>query len=86
MRLNARLPDDVARKLEALEQATGWSTSSVVRAALVRYYDDVCGPGRSSREVILESGLVGCGEAESDLSDTYKSLLDEGLGRKHGHR
>jgi Arc/MetJ-type ribon-helix-helix transcriptional regulator len=86
MRLNARLPEELARKLEALEQATHQSTSDVVRAALERYFDEVCGRGRSSRDAILRSGLVGCGEAETDLSTTYKSRLHEGFGRKHGHR
>jgi hypothetical protein len=86
MRLNARLPEELARKLEALERATGQSTSNVVRVALERYFTEICGPGRSAREAIYLSGLVGCGEAEADLSATYKSRLSEGLGRKHGHR
>ena len=86
MRLNARLPEDLARKLEALERATGQSTSNVVRAALERYFTEVCGAGRSARDAILESGLVGCGEAEADLSANYKAHLREALGRKHGHR
>ena len=86
MRLNARLPEELARKLEALEQATQQSTSDVVRTALERYFAEICGPGRSARDAILKSGLVGCGEAETDLSTTYKSRLHEGLRRKHGHR
>jgi predicted transcriptional regulator len=86
MRLNARLPEELARKLEALEQATKQSTSDVVRAALDRYFNEICGPDRSARDAILRSGLVGCGEAETDLSATYKSRLYEGFGRKHGHR
>jgi hypothetical protein len=86
MRLNARLPEELARKLEALERATGQSTSNVVRVAIERYFNEICGPGRSAREAIYLSGLVGCGEAEVDLSTTYKSRLHEGLGRKQGHR
>lgn len=86
MRLNARLSEDLVRKLEALEQATGQSASDVVRAALEHYFTEICGPGRSAREAIYLSGLVGCGEAEADLSVTYKSRLHEGLERKHGHR
>jgi predicted transcriptional regulator len=86
MRLNARLPEELARKLEALERATGQSTSDVVRSALERYFSEVCGQGHSSRDAILASGLVGCGEAEADLSATYKLRLSEGFGRKHGHR
>jgi Arc/MetJ-type ribon-helix-helix transcriptional regulator len=86
MRLNARLTEELARKLEALERATGQSTSDVVRAALERYFTEICGPDRSAREAIYQSGLVGCGEAEADLSATDKSRLREGLGRKHGPR
>lgn len=86
MRLNTRLIEELARKLEALERTTGQSTSDVVRAALERYFTEICGAGRSAREAIYQSGLVGCGEVEADLSVTYKSRLREGLGRKHGHR
>ena len=86
MRLNARLPEELARKLEALERATGQSTSDVVRAALERYFNEVCGPRRAARDAIRSSGLVGCGEAEADLSVSYKARLREGLSRKHGHR
>jgi predicted transcriptional regulator len=86
MRLTARLPEELARKLEALERATGQSTSNVVRVALERYFSEICGPGCSAREAMYQSGLVGCGEAEADLSAPYKARLREGLGRKHGHR
>jgi predicted transcriptional regulator len=86
MRLNARLTEELTRKLMAVERATGQSRSDIVRAALEHYFDDACVPERSARDAILASGLVGCGDAESDLSTTYKSLLHEGLGNKHGHR
>jgi hypothetical protein len=80
MRLTARLPEELARKLEALERATGQSTSNVV---LEHYFTEICGTGRSAREAIYRSGLVGCGEADADLSAAYKSSLG---GRKHAHR
>ena len=77
MQLNVRLPEELTRKLEALERATNQSTSDVVRAALERYFDEICAPGRSARDAISSSGLVGCGEAEADLSATYKARLQE---------
>lgn len=77
MRLNMRLPEELARKVEALERATGQSTSDVVRAALKHYFTEICGPGRSAHEAIHLSGLIGCGEAETELSETYKSRLWE---------
>jgi Arc/MetJ-type ribon-helix-helix transcriptional regulator len=83
MRLNVRLPEELARKLEALERATGQSTSDIVRTALERYFAEICRAGRSSREAIHLSGLVGCGETKGDLSTTYKSRLREDLRGKH---
>jgi hypothetical protein len=86
MRLNARLSEGLTQKLVALERTTGQSRSDIVRAALERYFDDVCRPGGSARDAILASGLVGCGEAAAELSTNYKSRLHEGLERKHGNR
>lgn len=86
MRLNARLTDELSKKLLALERTTGQSRSDIVRAALERYFEETPVPGRSVRDAIHESGLIGCGEAEADLSGSYKSRLRESLERKHGHR
>ena len=83
MRLNARLPDELAEKLGALERLTGQTASEIVRAALERYYETVCGSRQTARDAILGSGLVGCGEAEAELSTTYKARLFRG---KHGDR
>jgi len=71
------LPEELARKLEDLGQATKQKASDVARAAIRRYFNKVCGPGRSARAAILRSGLIGCGEGEADLSATYKSRLDD---------
>ena len=86
MRLNARLTDELSRKLLALERMTGLSRSEIVRVALERYFEETPVPGRSVRDAIHASGLIGCGEAEADLSGSYKSRLRESLERKHGHR
>ena len=87
MRLAARLTDELSRKLLALERATGRSRSAIVRAALERYVDEARLPGRSARDAIHASDLVGCGEAEPNLAGNYyKARLHEILERKHGHR
>jgi Ribbon-helix-helix protein, copG family len=86
MRLNTRLPEELARKLEALKRATGQSTSNVVRIAIERYFTEICGSGRSARETIYRTSLVGCGGADADFSAAYKSRMGEGLTHKHGHR
>jgi len=58
-----------------LEQVTKQTRSAVARVALERYFGEICRSGRSARDAILRSGLIGCGEAEADLSATYKSRL-----------
>jgi len=86
MRINARLTDELTRELMALERTTGQSRSEIVRAALQRYFDDARPSGRSAGDAIHAAGLVGCGEAEAELSGSYKSLLHESLERERGHR
>lgn len=86
MRLNARLTDELSRRLLALERATGQSRSAIVRAALERYVDEARPTGRSARDAIHASGLVGCGETEPDLAGSYEARLRQSLERKHGHR
>jgi len=86
MRINARLTDELSRELEELERTTGQSRSAIVRAALERYFDDTRPSERSASDAIHAAGLVGCGEAETDLSGSYKSRLRESLERRHGHR
>jgi hypothetical protein len=83
---NARLTDELTRELVAHERTTGQSRSEIVRAALERYFDDARPSARSASDAIDASGLVGCGEAETDLSATHKSRLRESMERKHGHR
>ncbi len=39
----------------------------------------------SQLSVLNEIGLVGCGEAETDLSENYKMVLTQSWGNKHDH-
>jgi hypothetical protein len=85
MRINARLSEEETQQLAEVRARTGQTVSEVVRHALRGYYEAIRGEGVSARRAILESGLVGCGEADPDLSSSYKDAL-RGLGRKHGDR
>ena len=86
MRLNARLSDDLASKLDALQQATHRTASEVVRAAIERYFEEICRPAHSSRDAILASGLVACGDGDADLATTYKPHIHAFVAQKHDHR
>lgn len=83
MRINARLAEAEARQLAELAARTGQTVSDVVREALRRYFQALCGEGSSARRAILDSGLIGCGEAEPDLSSGYKRRA-RGDGREAG--
>lgn len=79
LRINARLDRDLARKVRALRDRTGQSTTEIVKASLESYYESVTGD--ASPETLL-SELIGCAEGPADLSTTYKRRLTESIVRK----
>ncbi|MBF2054930.1 MAG: ribbon-helix-helix protein, CopG family [Candidatus Sericytochromatia bacterium] len=74
MRVNARLSPDLSQKLLQLEQATGKGTSELLREALTLYYQQWAN-SHNSTTLIQQSGLIGIGEADPDLSANYKQSL-----------
>lgn len=86
MRINARLDEDSEKKLEYLAKKYQYSQSDLIRAAINALYDLTRKNSAPACGSLLQSGFVGGGSAESDLSDTYKQYLLEGLSKKHDHR
>jgi len=78
-RINARLDEALARKLSELRARTGKSTTELIRASIESYFDQVT---RSAGPGALLDEFIGCGEAEPELSDTYKSVLRDSLSLK----
>jgi len=85
MRINARLDDEHARKLEYLHDRTGACISDIVKDAIDLYYREMKQPASDALRVLRDAEFVGCGEAESDLSARYKEVYTEILERKRGH-
>lgn len=85
-RVNARLPQDDAKKLAYLSKAERKSVSEIIRVAIQRYYDQKKSNEAAATGMLFRTGFVGCGEAEPDLSKNYKQYLTESLLRKHGPR
>ncbi|MEY4511725.1 MAG: hypothetical protein RLZZ450_3847 [Pseudomonadota bacterium] len=82
-RLNVRVDDELARKVEALSRATGKSASSIIKAALEAYIESA----RVSEEVrprlaLERSGFIGCAHGDPDLSQSYKESLFDSLSSK----
>jgi Ribbon-helix-helix protein, copG family len=80
VRINARLDADLARKVRALRDRTGQSTTEIVKTSLESYYRSIV---RGVNPAALLSELIGCSSGPPDLSTTYKRRLTESLVRKN---
>ena len=78
-RINARLDDDLARKVDALRKRTGQSTTDILRASLESYYVTVT---RDAGPAAGLAAFVGCADGPADLSEDYKSKLTAAWNRK----
>lgn len=86
-RINARLDESRAAKLEFLQRATGLPVSDIVKRGIDLFYEEVQkGARRHPFEVMSETGFIGGAEGPADLSERYKEELREILAAKHGDR
>jgi len=85
-RVNARLPEDDAKKLTYLAKAERKSVSEIIRAAIQRYYSEKKSAEAGAAGMLFKTGFVGCGEGDGTLSTTYKRDIVEYLRKKHGNR
>ena len=85
-RVNARLDEDRAAKLEYLKRATGLAVSDIVKRGIDLAYEEARRPTRSPLEILTATGFIGSGEGPADLSDRYKEELSVLLAAKHGDR
>ncbi len=86
MRINARLDEDSARKIEYLKDVTHAPVTDVVKCAIDLYYQHMRQAQDGAKDRLFETGFVGCGVADPELSQTYKDDLSQALEAKHGHR
>jgi hypothetical protein len=86
MRINARLDEESARKLDYLKDVTHSQVTEVVKDAIDLYYARVKQSQDSARSRLFDSGFVACGAAEPELSESYKDDLSQALEAKYGHR
>jgi predicted transcriptional regulator len=79
-RLNVRVDDELARKVEELAKATGKSASAIIKAALEAYLESARGSGEVRPRLALErAGLIGCASGDPNLSRTYKQSLADSV-------
>jgi hypothetical protein len=81
-RINARLDDELARKVELVRKRTNRTVSQIVQESLVRYCEQELANGNDSASILKATGLVGCADGPSDLSANYKTDLVHSWRRK----
>ena len=78
MRINVRLDPSSEQALEYLKQNTGLSVTQIIKHSLELYVNELQSEaGRCNKQ--LFSDLAGIGQGPADLSDNYKSYLEESL-------
>jgi predicted DNA-binding protein len=82
-RLNARIDDDLMRKIDTLREKTGGTVTDVVKTSIERYYEATVGEP-SAMEILERVAFIGCAAGPDDLARTYKARLSEALDRKRG--
>ena len=85
MRINARLDEEYASKLVYIQQQTNQGVTDVIKSAIALYYQQLKQP-QSPQELLTQTGFIGCGQADPNLSVNYKSILKAGLQTKHDYR
>ena len=81
-RINARLDEALARKVDLLRRRTGRTVSQIVQESLARYCDETLGREDDPLSVLKRAGFVGCADGPADLSKTYKHKLAQSLQSK----
>lgn len=84
MRINARLDEEYAHKLTYIQQQTQQPVTDVIKNAIDLYYQQL--QQQKPLDVLTQTGFIGCGQADSNLSVNYKSILKDGLKGKHDYR
>jgi hypothetical protein len=85
-RINARLDRDLITKLSQLQRETGLTKTQIIRASIEAFY---AATKAAARPANLLGDFIGSGDADPQLSETYKTTLLDGLASKHegaGHR
>jgi len=81
-RINARLDDELVRKVELVRKRTRRSVSQIVKESLVRYCDQELDQGGDALSILKSAGFLGCADGPADLSAGYKAELSRSLRRK----
>lgn len=81
-RINARVPESIADKLEELLQLSDDNLSEIIVKSIENYYSAVLRERTNPSKILRQNKFIGAASGPSDLADRYKDYLDEGLSEK----
>ncbi|MCC6338332.1 MAG: CopG family transcriptional regulator [Myxococcales bacterium] len=81
-RINARLDDDLAARVEALRRKTGMTITEIVEAALEAWTEQVGRARPGPAHAFQAAGFIGSGRGPRHLARNAKAELTRSLGRK----
>lgn len=81
VKINARLDDELARRVEQVRRRTRKRLTQIVTESLTRYCDAEL-TEQSPLDALVRAGFVGVAEGPADLSTRYKEELRASLARK----
>ncbi len=84
MRINARLDEEYAHKLTYIQKQTNQPVTDVIKSAIDLYYQQL--QQQKPLDLLTQTGFIGCGEADPNLSVNYKSNLRNNLKDKYDYR
>jgi len=79
-RINARLDRDLSTKLSQLQRETGLTKTQIIRDSIEAFYAATKAAAHPAK---LLGDFIGSGDADPNLSATYKAALVDGLTSKH---
>jgi len=86
MRINARLDEEYADKLAYIQQQTNQAVTDVIKSAIELYYQQLQQEQKNALSMLTQTGFIGCGHADPNLSVNCKSILRDGLKAKYDYR
>jgi hypothetical protein len=75
--------DAAANQLAYIQQHTGQDTEAILKAAIEKYDQQLQPQQKSALDIFQDLGLVGCIDADPDLSTNYKSVISQSLEQKY---
>ena len=82
VKINARLDDELARRVAQVQRRTRKPLTQIVKESLTRYCDAALAEPMSPLDALVRAGFVGVAEGAVDLSTSYKAELRDALARK----